>query len=83
MDEATEAMGLNASLLSLRDANLPLIQSGTRIDQTTASDINRYSHVHLSFSIPGRDWTFLRVKSQNCRESTAMSQQYVIQSQLL
>ena len=33
MDEATEAMGLDASLLSLREANLPLIQSGSRIDQ--------------------------------------------------
>jgi hypothetical protein len=33
VDEATEAMGLNASLLSFREANLPLIKSGSRIDQ--------------------------------------------------
>ena len=33
MDEAAEAMGLNTQLLSYRAANLPLIQSGSRIDQ--------------------------------------------------
>jgi hypothetical protein len=39
VDEATEAMGLNASLLSLREANLPLIQSEVGSTRSSARGV--------------------------------------------